>query len=484
MSSEGQVGEKASGIDVEVRAAMLFRVPYFREKADTLTFEGVRRVLEKDLGLEIYALDVHKRFVKQCLQECLEADNDDQVTTNSADAGKKAASLIEGKEELAKELKPKKEAKEAINGDGETMEDSPVFGLMTGHEKAKREIKETQDTENTVVPSEAMIKKAISKRASYFRVNSENVTMAGVRRLLEEDLKLEKYTLDPFKKFINEQVTEVLTSREISKSATRDKKADPKKSSKAPTKSSKVTESDSDDLEEDVKARKKTAPEGKTQSPAGLKKRKRAEEDTNELRRKQSEASKTRSEESSDAEDGGDISEDGESRSAKKPANKEVVKPSFGKRVEHLKSVIKSCGMSVSPSVYRKVKQAPENAREASLIKELQEILSKEGLSTDPSEKEIKEVRKRKERTKELEGIDLSNIVSTSRRRSATSFSPPPKPIISVESDAESGDSDNDDDNEDEEEEEEEVDEEQDNEEDGDDDSQSEEDAEDSDDTD
>ena len=36
-------------------------------KCSSLTFEGVRRLLEKDLGLETYDLDVHKRFIKQCL---------------------------------------------------------------------------------------------------------------------------------------------------------------------------------------------------------------------------------------------------------------------------------------------------------------------------------------------------------------------------------------------------------------------------------
>jgi len=40
---------------------------------------------------------------------------------------------------------------------------------------------------------------------------------------------------------------------------------------------------------------------------------------------------------------------------------------------------------------------------------------------------EIKEVKRRKERAKELEGIDLSNIVSSTRRRSTTSFVPPPE---------------------------------------------------------
>lgn len=42
---------------------------------------------------------------------------------------------------------------------------------------------------------------------------------------------------------------------------------------------------------------------------------------------------------------------------------------------------------SVPPSVYKRVKQAPENKRESHLIKELEEILSKEGLSANPSDK-------------------------------------------------------------------------------------------------
>lgn len=42
---------------------------------------------------------------------------------------------------------------------------------------------------------------------------------------------------------------------------------------------------------------------------------------------------------------------------------------------------------SISPFVYKKVKQAPEEKREATLIEELEQILAKEGLSSDPSEK-------------------------------------------------------------------------------------------------
>ncbi len=42
---------------------------------------------------------------------------------------------------------------------------------------------------------------------------------------------------------------------------------------------------------------------------------------------------------------------------------------------------------SIAPTVYRKAKMAPESKREACLIKELEDILEKEGLSTNPSEK-------------------------------------------------------------------------------------------------
>lgn len=42
---------------------------------------------------------------------------------------------------------------------------------------------------------------------------------------------------------------------------------------------------------------------------------------------------------------------------------------------------------SVPPSIYKKVKQVPVDKCESYLIKELEEILSREGLSSSPSEK-------------------------------------------------------------------------------------------------
>jgi hypothetical protein len=40
---------------------------------------------------------------------------------------------------------------------------------------------------------------------------------------------------------------------------------------------------------------------------------------------------------------------------------------------------------SVPPNIYKKAKQAPQEKREAMLIEELEQILAKEGLSSDPS---------------------------------------------------------------------------------------------------
>lgn len=56
------------------------------------------------------------------------------------------------------------------------------------------------------------------------------------------------------------------------------------------------------------------------------------------------------------------------------------------------------------------------------MIMELEAILVKEGLTASASRDEIKAVRKRKEKLKDLEGIDTSNIIEETRgRRSRTS---------------------------------------------------------------
>ncbi|PON76359.1 Histone chaperone domain CHZ [Trema orientale] len=453
--------EEALDIESQINSAMRAQFNYFKEQSDSLTFEGVRRLLEKDLGLERLALDVHKRFIKQLLQELLEGVDDGNDSKNYEESGEKGSNVETAEKSVAENEQGESpeghesnsDVKESISKDAEKMDDSPVLGLLTGKKTTKLETEESKGVNEKKALTKGTIKTALRKRARYLKDNSEQITLAGLRRLLEEDLELEMYSLDLFKKFIKDQVDEVLNSSETSQRATNAKKKVVKKKD-SPRKVAKKVRSEessdsansgSDEDEDQVKPRKKSITRGKDSNES--KKRKKPTKDTNISGKKRIKAAETLTEDNSDAEDNGIVSEDDHSQSsAEKSTKKKVVSaPAYGKRVEHLKSVIKACGMSVPPSVYKKVKQVPENKREAHLVKELGEILSKEGLSANPTEKEIKEVRKKKERAKELEGIDTSNIVSSTRRRSTTSFVPPPRPKIPVENDGENIDDDEDD---------------------------------------
>ncbi|KAJ6730462.1 HIRA-INTERACTING PROTEIN 3 [Salix viminalis] len=438
--------DESLDIESQVKEAMLSRVSHFKKQADSLTFEGVRRLLEKDLGLEKFALDVHKRFVKQCLIECLDGAVTDNASKDSGDTVEKHVDSPKEVTESPERLELKNNIKEPCSEDEDKMEDSPVMGLLSGQKKTKSKAKDTQANKVKEVPSEGSIKKAMMRRATYIKANSEDITMAGLRRLLEEDLKLDKFSLDPFKKFISKQLDEVLKSSQVSqpKKKTLNNNSHGKTSKKVSSEdSADSSDKESEEEDEEVKPKKKKiGVERKMQNSEGSKKRMRTEKETKVSANKRIKPLETAAESNSESEVSGNDSEDNNSPASaeKLVKKKETSTPAYGKRVEHLKSVIKSCGMGVPPSIYKKVKQAPENKREAQLIKELEEILSREGLSSNPSEKEIKEVRKKKERAKELEGIDLSNIVTSSRRRSATSFVAPPKPKVPDESESDDTD--------------------------------------------
>ncbi|KAL0403366.1 UNVERIFIED_CONTAM: hypothetical protein Sradi_1977400 [Sesamum radiatum] len=354
---------------------------------------------------------------------------------------------------LSKKHEEKNDPKRSGTGDEEMMEDSPIMGVLT----PKSEVA----TQGSSV-SENRIQKAIWDRADHFLSNSENLTLAGVRRLLEEDLGLDKNTLDPFKKFISQQIDQVLNSPKGAKSAKDIKK---KTSANLKSKKSKKTSSgegsessgsESDEMEHKVKSRKEAASRRNTKKLEQPKKRKISKEsDVDVSGKKQSKLAKRQKEEDNDSDEDGGLSDDGQSQSSiEKPAQKkEKSAPGYGKQVENLKSIIKACGMrfvvlrsssfhpsnlivfllgvmnlvmrapylvlmgSVAPSIYKKAKQVPDDKREAFIVKELEGILSREGLSKNPTEKEIRDCKKRKETARELEGIDMSNIISSSRRR-------------------------------------------------------------------
>ncbi|KAK4790917.1 hypothetical protein SAY86_031330 [Trapa natans] len=286
--------------------------------------------------------------------------------------------------------------------------------------------------------------------------------MAGACRLLEEDLEIEKCALDPFKAFITQQLEKLCKSSDTSKPASMfekkmTKRVTHRKASKmvacsGSDSSSTGEEEEEDEDEDEVRHIKKTAGRSKAQKEVGLKKRKTSPSKVlNTSGRKRIKTDQAASDSNTDREDNGNASEnDGSQSSVEKcKQKKEVSTPSYGKQVERLTSVIKSCGMSIPPSIYKKVKRVSEDKREFSLIKELEEILSREGLSSNPSEKEIKEVKRRKDRARELDGIDMSNIVSSSRGRTTSSYAPPPK--LNIPDDSESEESeDSDDDGEDE----------------------------------
>lgn len=80
-------------------------------------------------------------------------------------------------------------------------------------------------------------------------------------------------------------------------------------------------------------------------------------------------------------------------------------------RVEKLKRILKTATITISPNIYVKHK------REDELYEALCGLLKKEGLSPNPSDREIAAVRKRKQIERDLDGIDTSNIISTGRRR-------------------------------------------------------------------
>ncbi|XP_037430318.1 uncharacterized protein LOC119295997 isoform X3 [Triticum dicoccoides] len=381
MEADGAAAAAATrGREAEIMEALRARVPFFKKQADYLTLEGVRRTLEKDMDLKINSLDPHKKFIRQCVDKVFSGcDNE-----NTDNASERAEAKVDN---LSEDAQP-------MSGSNKISSSPDEQGARSSETDKDPEGLKNHSSGSNI--TEAMIKKAIDKRASYFRENSDvfdysacihkmkqcrTLTLLGVRRTLEEDLKLERKALDAFKDFITKELDRVLQEPE---NGTTDHS-------------------------------KQEACKDAGQKTSKGSKRARQDSDTSELNNSHSEKE--------------DSDED-----------KQQAAPAHGKRVERLKSVIKSCGMSVPPSVYRRAKQAPESKREACLIKELEDILEKEGLSSHPSEKEIKAVRKRKERAKDLEGIDMSNIITSSRRRNASSFIPLPVPKIEADSDSDDDD--------------------------------------------
>merc|ERR1712060_264822 len=79
--------------------------------------------------------------------------------------------------------------------------------------------------------------------------------------------------------------------------------------------------------------------------------------------------------------------------------------------IARAKTILKEASIRIPPRLYSVHKT------EAALESALLGLLSKEGLSSSSTRKEIAKVRKRLEMQRDLDGIDISNIVDTGRRR-------------------------------------------------------------------
>ncbi|KAL8532910.1 hypothetical protein ACS0TY_009251 [Phlomoides rotata] len=378
-------GEKLA-IEQQLESAVCARLQHFKDQADSLTLESVRRLLEKDLDLEKFSLDVHKKFIRTFLHTKMDGTVDCESKTATENVDQDDNDNKEEANILHKQHETKADIKKTSSGDSEMMEDSPIKGVLTPKSEVGTQVSNL---------SESRIEEAIWGRADHFRANSQSLTLAGVRRLLEEDLGLDKNTLDPFKKFISQQIDQVLNSP---KGATSVKNAEKKATENIKSKKSKVSSkeksgalhSESDEMDDNIKSRKEAAPRRNIKKLEQPKKRKIPEKtDFGASGKKQNKLAKRQKQEDNNSDDDGSVSEGGQSpSSAEKPAKmKEKPAPGYGKQVENLKSIIKACGMSVAPSIYKKAKQVPDDKREAFIMEELEGILSREGLSKNPSEK-------------------------------------------------------------------------------------------------
>ncbi|KAK2980792.1 hypothetical protein RJ640_025064 [Escallonia rubra] len=271
-------------------------------------------------------------------RKTLQGNDEDNASKSSGETVEKNDfSTKEEVTESPEEYQAKKDLKEAGEEDKEKMDDSPVMGLLIGNKSRK----------SGVVETDGMGKNEIPRSVSSTLCVVRKITMAGVRRLLEEDLELNKLTLDPFKKLITEQLDKVLSSN-ISKSSVVKKRSSAclsktsKRSSSGGTSDS--SDKDSEDLEDKVKSKKKNAPKGKVQRSEVLKKRKRTAKETQLSNKKQNKLAEPESEGNSDAKDDGNVSEDGHSQSSAEKTVKVIVPPSVYKKAKQMMRVaIKAC---------------------------------------------------------------------------------------------------------------------------------------------
>eukprot|EP00850_Spirogloea_muscicola_P004422 SM000019S04966 [mRNA] locus=s19:241141:242875:- [translate_table: standard] len=282
----------------------------------------------------------------------------------------------------------------------------------------------------------ANVRAAVLRRSADLRRQKESLTLKTVRRLLEDDLGLPVGGLDAHKQLVGELVDQILAKQEPREEAqvgqvepeaaeegdvgTRGSEVGEDAEPAVGSAGVDVTEAELDATEAEIVERigednDEDEDEEEDEAAAPMRRRRRRQKEGELSSRKQVPMKRKAS----------DVSkETGKRRQAPQPKAKPPAAPraAYGHEVERLKGLLQSAGMKISPAVYSRVKRADKAERESVLEAELVQLLAKEGLSADASEKDLKRVKKRLDTAKELEGIDTSNIIDEPRgRRRGTS---------------------------------------------------------------
>uniref|UniRef100_A0A061R8X5 Histone chaperone domain-containing protein n=1 Tax=Tetraselmis sp. GSL018 TaxID=582737 RepID=A0A061R8X5_9CHLO len=195
------------------------------------------------------------------------------------------------------------------------------------------------------------VEKAFYEHEGYFKENSNSITKKGVRRYLEERLRLDKGSLDEHKELLSELCTKLVESLPA---ADEEEHAEPHGSK--------------------VKKRK-AKPSGELEAGGGSKQQR---------------------------------------RSAAEPASKGGGgRPPPSARVSQLKEICKLATITIPPNTYR-------GKDDNEVCDRFVALLERHGLSPSSTPSDIRSVKQKLQKERELDGIDTSNIIEGRPRRGAT----------------------------------------------------------------
>jgi hypothetical protein len=265
-----------------------------------------------------------------------------------------------------------KRLKVSEHRDNSNKDDVPTkAGVEEGRDEdgARSEKKQGAEglTSEDKVDMEVLILNAVQQRSSEFRSQAESLTLSLVRRQLEQDLALNKGALDPHKQYIRKLVDELLSKEEEEAVIEKKEKVPDVETVEVKPRKRKVADVDvvetkprmeklgSVEMSEKKPKKGKVADVEIKEGRGGAKRKQKVSKmisrqkvvssSDDENSSGESEDNKTLDDEEPAAEI--DESDDGSSFKKTHKTKKAVdVKPTYGKKVEQMKNIIKACGMA------------------------------------------------------------------------------------------------------------------------------------------